>query len=145
MLTFDTFLSLPLSHTQTHKLLWPSGFNKQLTAMYVSWLTPSSSQHIFDSVWHKSTLKSKWVLHPFHTSQSQHIVVLCVFCVACNGSSISSVQLNVLVENYLRLCHRFHFHTHCILWAFSFSGLWVSLEWNLVFGHKKSVVWVSHG
>lgn len=59
-------------------------------------------RHLFDSLWLKHTLKSKWKPQPY-TSQNNTTThsCPCIFCVLFNGSSVSSVLLNVLVENYL--------------------------------------------
>lgn len=135
----------------SHEFTILSGFHKQPTMMCVllclSCLNPSFSLQLFDALRLKYALKSKWTLQPVYTSWGQRTVVLFIFHVQFNGTSILSVRLNVLVENYLslKLCLRFNFHTHCAVWAFSSLSSWVSLDWNLALGHKKSIVWVSHG
>lgn len=71
----------------------------------------------------------------------------CIFCVLFNGSSTSSVQPNVLGENYLRPGPAADLiSTRFTLWAFSSSRSRVSLEQNLALGHKKvhrwSITWL---
>ncbi len=88
---------------------------------------------------------------------SQHTVVPVFFCVLFNGSSTSSVQLNVLVENYLSpssAADLISIHTvHCeLLAALVAQSLWsetwllatksLSFEYHMLSGVSYGYIYV---